>query len=240
MNDSRCTGPAPAPRSGGGETRRRIAGMAPRLGMILLALGCGGDENGTGPTPEPTTAAQFTQRGWTRFEAGDLAGASSDFGEAIDLDAGYAPAYVGQGWTRLSRANTSVSMQNAVSSFDDAIALGSGGAEVRAGRAAANLGAGGTFLAAAVADARAAWQTSSGFVFSHRTSFDVKDLHLIEAFAQAGQADFEAALAAADAVTASGIQPGDGGTWVVSGVTYVSFEGAVLAHLHRLSQEHAG
>ena len=60
----------------------------------------------------------------------------------------------------------------AAASFTTALGAGATGAEVRAGRAAAYLGAGGATLDDAVADAAAARQQSPSFQFAHRTSFD--------------------------------------------------------------------
>jgi hypothetical protein len=69
----------------------------------------------------PTTVPEFTDRGWQSFEGGNLTAALSDFGEAINLDASYGPAHVGQGWARLGLATTGAAMTDAVSSFDGAV-----------------------------------------------------------------------------------------------------------------------
>lgn len=208
--------------------------------VTLLAFGgCGGGGD-DGPTNPPSTAAGLTASGWTAYEAGDLAGALTDFNDAIDLDAAYGPAHVGQGWARLGLATSVPNMAAAAASFTAALGAGASGAEVRAGRAAAYLGAGGTSLASAVVDAVAARQQSPSFQFAHRATFDVRDLRLIEAFALAAQGDFTSALTAADAVVASGIVPADMSTWVVAGQPQPSFGAAVLAHLNRLSTLYAG
>lgn len=209
------------------------------LAALMSVAGCGGGGD-DGPTNPPSTAAGLTASGWTAYEAGDLPGALADFDAAVGIDATYGPAHVGQGWARLGLATSGAAMTAAATSFTAAIAAGSTGAEVRAGRAAAYLGMGGTSLATAIADAVGAREQSPSFQFTHRTSFDVRDLRLIEAFALVAQGDFTGALAAADAITASGIEPGDMNTWVVDGQPQPSFGAAVLAHLHRLSNQYAG
>ncbi len=207
--------------------------------MTALA-GCGGDDDDGDPTGPQLTAAELTARGWTSFEAGDLDAALTDFDAAIARDGTYAAAHVGQGWARLGLMATSTGMLSAATSFTTALGAGASGAEVRAGRAAAYLGAGGVMLDEAVTDAAAARQQSPSFQFSHRASFDVRDLRLIEAFALAGQDDLEGALAAADGIAASGITPGNISSWVVDGHTYLSYGAAVLAYLNKLSNQYAG
>ncbi|PID81038.1 hypothetical protein CSA17_04860 [bacterium DOLJORAL78_65_58] len=208
-----------------------------------LLVGCGGDDGDGGdplyPDP-PTTAAAYTNRGWARFESGDLEGAQSDFSHAIGLDANYGDAHAGLGWVRLSQATSPLDMQSAVAAFADAVGAGESGAHVLAGRAAANLGSGPNNLAAAVADAQAARAADPAFTFRHRTSFNLVDVRLIEAFALAGQGNLAGALTLADAIQASGITAGDAASWQVDGVVYDSYAGAVLAHLARLSAQHAG
>ena len=221
-------------------TTRGITGTA--LLAVLLLAGCGGGDDPTPTTPstDPTTAVGYANRGWDRFEDDNYSGALSDFNDAIDLDATMGEAYAGQGWARLAQAASPISMQTAAGSFANAIGNGENDAYVLAGRAAANLGSGTAFLDAAVTDAQAAVAADGVFVFSHRTSFKVVDLRLIEAFGKAAQGNFSGALTAADIVLDSGIDEGSSVTWVVDGTTYDSFNGAVLAHLHKVSEQYSG
>ncbi|MBD3162833.1 MAG: hypothetical protein GF346_10575 [Candidatus Eisenbacteria bacterium] len=218
---------------------RRFVTLGLWLGAFLLVAGCGGD-NGNGPTPPTQTAEELTESGWEKFEQGNLTGARDDFDAAIDQEAAYGPAYVGQGWSRTGLAASPSAHRAAVASFDGAIERNETGAEVRAGRAAAHLGADGQNLSSAIADAQAARQAAPQFIFEHRESFTVEDLHLIEAFALAGQGNWTGALAAADEAVDSGIEQGDSGTWVVDGTTYTTFESAVLAFLQKVSVDLAG
>lgn len=228
-----------------GRLRRPAIGTSALLAALLSALvivGCGGGGGDSTPvTPtDPTTATGFTSRGWERFEAANFSGALSDFNDAIDLDATHGPAHAGQGWARLAMATSSIAMQTAITSFGTAVANGEGGAYVVAGRAAAQLGSGGTSLDSAVTDAQAALAADASFVFSHRTSFNAADLRLIEAFAKAAQGNFSGALVAADLVLDSGIGADNSATWQVDGTSYGTFVGAVLAHLHKLSGQYSG
>lgn len=214
---------------------QKIMGAA--LALIALA-GCS-DRERLQPT-DPTDAPGFLQRGWSSFTGGNLTGALSDFDQAIALDPDLGDAYVGQGWARLGLATDGAAMLAAVSSFDQANAHGETGPDVDAGRAAARLGAGGSNLGAADTAAQAALAQNANFVFEHKTSFDRRDLFLIEAFARAGQGNLPSALTAAEQVRDSGIEQSTPGTWVVGGATFPTFEAAVLAFLHQLSEELAG
>jgi len=204
--------------------------------VLLLASGCVERERVF--RTDPTDAAGFTDRGWTSFTAGDLTAAHADFVAALVEDPTYAEAHLGQGWTLLGLALSTSAMTVAGSSFDSAVSNGLDNADLRAGRAAALLGSGES--AAAIADAVSARTTAPNFVFSHRSSFGLADLFLIESFAAAAEGDLEGALAAADRISDSGIDAQNSSSWVVDGTGYSSFEGATLAFLHKMSEEHAG
>ncbi len=210
------------------------------LSMTAVLSGCGGGGGSNLVTPPGPTATELTARGWTSFESGNLVDALADFNSAIQTDAGYGPAYVGQGWCRLEQATTETSLNQAISSFDAAVARQQTGAEVELGIAAARFGLGGANLPAAVTAARAARQADANFVFAHRPTLTAADTRLIEAFALAGQADVTAALAAADSVQASGIRQAEPATWAVDGTSYATYQAAVLAFLQKISNAFAG
>lgn len=208
--------------------------------MTMVLFGCGGDDGSSKPSV-PATAAEYTERGWGRFTAGDLDGALSDFDSALGLDGNYGPAYRGQGWARLSLAASNTSMQLASASFDSAMSHHQTQADCLGGRAAAYLGMGGaTAYMLAATNAGAALLASPDFTFEHRNSFDATDLKLIIAFAYGARGFYVDAISAANEISDSGIQEGDSETWVVGGNRYDSFVGAVLAYLQKLSDEHAG
>ncbi len=210
------------------------------LALTTILAACSGSEDTPAAPSNPTTEGEFTTRGWTRFEGNDFSSALADFNDALLLDSDSGQAHAGLGWTRLQLATSAVALQTAKSSFDQAITAGETGAYVLAGRSAVNLGLGGASLTAAMADAEAAAETDASFVFAHRASFNIADLHLIVAFSEAAQGNLTAALTAGNAVTESGISAADSGSWSVGGVVFTSFDSAVLAFLQQLSNTHAG
>lgn len=221
--------------------RRRLSRLALLCGALVLfsALGACGKREKVTPPDDNLTPIERVSRGWQSFSAGNFDSAVSDFSAAVNDSAGYADAHLGLGWARLSRATGAQEISNAISSFDAAVNLGLN-ADAKSGRAAARLAQGGTSLASAISDASAALLASPNFAFAHRAGFDAKDLHLIAAFAQAGQQQYAAALSEANAVQASGIQSGNPSTWTVDGVTLPSFPTAVLAYLNKLSNQLSG
>lgn len=219
-----------------------------RTWISILAVGavawaafasCGKRDRVSPPTDD-LTPIQLVDRGWDKFESGDLDGALVDFTQAAADSATYADAHLGLGWTRLGRALSSNDMAAAAAELTTAENLGAPSADVKAGRACASLGQGSQGFASAIADAQAARAASPSFVFSHRGSFDVIDLRLVEAKALAGQASYANALTVANQISPSGIQEGSPSTYLVDGVTLPSFATAVLAYLQKLSNQHAG
>ncbi len=206
---------------------------------FLVLGGCGGGEGGGPVEPQPLdTPEAYVGRGWERFEGGDSSGAQADFQAALDLDENHGPALAGYGWAMLVAAPSDISMQSALDSFDAALARGETASYVTAGRAAARLALG--QWSGASGDGAAVLQGEPGFIFQHRTSFTGVDLLLVMAFAQAASGDVEQALATANTIQQSGIDPGQSATWTVGGIAYPSYAGAVLAHLALLSENHAG
>ena len=204
---------------------------------LAVVWGCGGGGGPAAPIVLDTPEA-YTARGWERFEAGNFSDALADFDAALGLAAQHGPALTGRAWVLLVQATSQARMQEALAVFAAAIAAGEDGGDALAGKACARLGAGDR--PAAASDAAAALAAAPGFVFAHRTSFNSTDLLLIVAVAKATDGDFAGALAAADLIAASGIDAGTSATWVVGGVTYPTFAGAVLARLQTLSDAHAG
>jgi len=187
-----------------------------------------------------TDPAVLTSQGWESFEARDLARARRKFDAAIAADPAYGPARTGRGWVLLETATTEAEHLATIAAFDEALVRGETGADARGGRAAALLAAGGAHLAGAAVEAREAWLGAPAFLFEHRPSFDARDLHLLEAFAEAGRGRLAEALAAADAVEPASIREDDPRTWIVDGVRYPTWASTVLAHLADVSDRYAG
>ena len=223
-----------------GSSHRTIRLSGGGLLLALLALiGCGGDDgSGTGSTEK--SAAELTAEGWTHFTQAEYGDARLKFSEAIGKDSQYGPAYAGQGWGRMVEAVSGEDLDAALGSFNSAVALDEDSAYVYAGRAAARLAVGGVDVADAATDAQTARERDPDFVFTHRPSFDIHDLHLIESFARVAQGEYAAALALGDSVAASGIDPANHASWSVDGKNYASFAKAVLAYLEKLSELESG
>ncbi len=227
-----------------GHRVRGTRGFAfPLLAVALVVgsflAGCGERERVT--SSEPTDAPGFVDRGWSSFSGGDFEDALADFTQAIGLDPNLGEAYVGQGWSRLKGTPSSTNLTNAILSFQDAQSRGENGAEVRGGIAAAQLGLGASAnLNLAISEAQAARTADAAFQFEHFTSFDIKDLWLIEVFARAAQGNLTSAVQLGNNVDPTTLDSGNPSTWVVDGTTFSTFEGAALAYLHGLSEDHSG
>ena len=213
------------------------------IGLLSLVglFGCSSGDDDTPVIPDtPDTAAEFSARAWGFFESELYNDALADFGSALDLDSGYGEAMAGRGWCQLLLATSVFGVNSSIVNFDLAQAAGENENYVMAGLAAAQLGAGGDYLASAITNAGLVLSADPAFVFEHQISFDTKDLLLIRAFAHAVPGDFQLALDQADVIDDSGIDENMPSTWVVGGTTYTSFAAAVLAHLHQLSEQYSG
>jgi tetratricopeptide (TPR) repeat protein len=143
---------------------------------LLMGFGCGGGDGGGGPTD---TAESLTAEGWELFEQGQYEAAKDKFNDALGLDATYADAHNGLGW---SNAKLDL-LADALDGFADAISHGLTSAEVYAGQAPVYLDytAQANHYASAVSSANTALGKERRFAFSHDTSFDWKDLMVIMA-----------------------------------------------------------
>jgi len=88
-------------------------------------------------------------------------------------------------------------------------------------------------LAEAAAGAAAALAQAPDFRFEHRESFDAAALRGIRAQAEAARGAWSAALTALLPESTGGLEPADSQTWIVGGVRYPTFAGAVLAWLQQ-------
>jgi tetratricopeptide (TPR) repeat protein len=221
--------------NGGHHTRHWSERVA--LVVVLLVSACGEERETviTPPPPEPT-AEELVAAGWAEFERDDLGEAFAHFAEAIEKEPGWAPPYVGAGWSGFELATDEEQLLAALDYLDRAIEREPLDTEAHAGRAAVLLALCPDSLAASVVAAGTVREMSPDFVFSHRPSFDHKDLILVEAFAQAAQGKLAEALAAADEVEQSGIREDESETWLVDGAWQRSFADAVLARLRELSK----
>ena len=144
------------------------------LCSFVLVLGCGGD--GGGPTD---TAGSLTAAGWTLFEQGKYELAIDKFERALGLDADYADAFNGLGWSHAKLDSLANSLEN----FGMCVTNDPGLTEGYAGCAPVyrDYDTEPARFDSAVASASTALTQESSFEFSHDEDFDWRDLRLIMA-----------------------------------------------------------
>jgi tetratricopeptide (TPR) repeat protein len=197
------------------------------LGLLLFA--CGGKK---GTTPEKT-AQQLTAEAWSLFESADYDGAKAGFEEALSKDANYADAYNGRGWSY-----GFLDMKDeALVDFQSAINKGLDKPDAHVGLAGLYLGK--EEFQSAATHAWAALSMDSDYSFSHKSSINYLDLHLILAQAYYGLGDdyLDSAQVQVDYLNpANHLDPTDPNTWKVSGQTYATYPEALLKEIQRLEQ----
>jgi tetratricopeptide (TPR) repeat protein len=154
------------------------------VGLVLLALGCGGDGGG-GPSD---TASSLTAAGWALFEKGEYGGAIGKFDQALDLDATYADAYNGLGWSNAKLD----SLKESLAAFGECITFNQTLADAYAGCAAVyrDYETEPAHFDSAVASAYEALTLQAAYSFGHDAAFDWHDLRIIMAQSYYGLSDF--------------------------------------------------
>jgi tetratricopeptide (TPR) repeat protein len=195
----------------------------------LLLVGCGGKKS----TKPEKTAQQLTAEAWTLFESADYSGAKSGFEQALSKDANYADAYNGRGWS-----NGFLNLKDeALSDFQSAIAKGLDKPDAHVGLAGLYLGK--EEFQNATTHAWAALSMDSDYSFSHKSSINYLDLHLIlgQAYYGLGGDYLDSAQVQVDLLNpANHLDPTDPNTWKVSGQTYATYPEALLKEIQRLEQ----
>jgi len=178
------------------------------LGLIfVLALGPGCGSGGD--TAPAESASSRTIEGWTLFEAGDYEGAIEKFDRAIALDATYAEAYGGLGWSYARLDSLSTSLDN----FGKAIA-GSGTSAVLTDSYAGSspvyrdLDTRPSHFDSAAVYASSALSLGGRYVFEHDSDFDWHDLNLIMAQSYFALNDYTSANARVDSLGGNVQNPG--------------------------------
>ncbi|MDH3215763.1 MAG: hypothetical protein OEN01_05655 [Candidatus Krumholzibacteria bacterium] len=139
-----------------------------------LLVGCGDD--GTGPPPPPPPPPpSLVEQGWEAFENGDFFVAANKFQQAITDDPANAEARDGFGWSSLKLGN----LQDAQTSFDEALVNGFAGADPHVGRAIVLRDISPPDFTAAIDAAGAALAIDSVYQFAHDTELDWRDVRLV-------------------------------------------------------------
>ena len=161
---------------------------------LLMAFGCGGDGGG-GPSD---TAASLTAAGWALFEQGEYEAAIVKFNQALGLNATYSDAYNGLGWSKAKLD----SLGSSLGSFGQCLLLDGGLSDAYAGCAPVyrDYEAEPAHFDSAIASASEALTLDARYAFSHDTSFDWYDLHLIMAQSHFGLGQYDLANAEVDSL----------------------------------------
>jgi tetratricopeptide (TPR) repeat protein len=154
------------------------------LACLLTAFGCGGDGGG-GPSD---TAASLTAAGWALFETGEYEAAITKFNQALGLDATYSDAYNGLGWSNAKLDSLGTALNN----FGECLIFNNTLADAYAGCAPVyrDYETEPAHFDSAIAAASEALTLEDEYSFSHDTSFDWRDLHLIIAQSHYGLGEF--------------------------------------------------
>ncbi len=212
--------------------RKGVTIVAPAL--LLLAVGCSSEENGTGPGT--TTAAEDLAAGWSAFEAGNYTTARTNFQSAINKNDTLADAYSGLGWSQAMLGNLSL----AATAFEDGLTEDSGLIDAAAGLAFVYRDHPSPVpdLDQAIAHAQAVITANASWLFAHMTSVDVDDLRVVmaQSYFRKGEASFSNAQAQVDLLDPSnGLDPGNSATWIVGGTTYNAYAEALLMKIEELA-----
>jgi len=170
------------------------------LCCVSVIVGCGGGGGG-GPTD---TAASLTEDGWDLYEAGNYEGAVVKFFRATQLDANYADAYNGLGWSY----GKMDSLQQAADGFVLCIGKGMTTADPYAGRAPVYRDLDPPQFSNAINSATTALTKDSDYEFEHNEDFDWRDLCLIKAQCHFALKEYSQAKGLVDALGGHYIDPG--------------------------------
>ena len=185
------------------------------VACLLIAFGCGGDGGG-GPSD---TAASLTAAGWALFEQGEYEAAIEKFDAALNLDATYADAYNGLGWSNAKLDDLTESLL----SFGMCILNDNTMADPYAGctpvyrdyefPAAALAEDTTAHFDSALAFAQEALSRDADYEFSHDETFNWEDIHLIMAQSYFGKGEFLSAKAEVELLGYEGTLDPESTTW---------------------------
>ena len=193
------------------------------LALVCSLAGCG-----NGEPPPPTLPSLHP--GWVAFEAEDHVGAMDEFRFTLSIDPSNADAHLGLGWSLLFLDSLSVA------EGELAIAHSSGldrPEDAFCGLAVARLGME-EFLSTIQA-ADSVLSLDPAYVFTHRSTIDFLDVHLVRAEACIHEGDLISAQESMDVIDPSNIlDPAEPSTWIVDGRSYSIYEEALIAELERV------
>ncbi len=155
------------------------------VGTLLFCLSC--EDKGV----EKITAGELIQKGWLKFEAGNFAGARSEFTAALSISTSAGDSsetLLGLGWAELRQSQAGL----AEKSFVEYLGFNSGSDDGSAGVALAYLAQ--AKFQSAIDAANAVLSSNSSWSFGHDPSIDHLDLRLLLAQSYYELADFDKSL----------------------------------------------
>ena len=201
------------------------------------------DDSGNESEPSLTVDGRFTSSdyetglGWSEFETGAYNDALPYFNAAVELDANHADAYSGIGWSQAMLG----SLSESATAFQTAGTYGLTTQDANAGLAVVYRDL--PSLTNAISRASSVITNEPSYVFSHCTSIDYQDMHLVMAQChfRLGEANFPDAQAQVDILDPdNGLDPDTPGTWVVDGQAYQTYAEALLMEIESLEASIGG
>jgi outer membrane protein assembly factor BamD (BamD/ComL family) len=156
-------------------------------GTLLFCLSC--EKKGV----KEITPSELIQQGWLKFEAGNFAGAGSDFSAALSIATikiDSSGAFLGLGWAQL-RQNQGGLAENSLVKY---LSLAPGDSDGRAGLAFAYSTPPQNKFREAIDTANVVLSSNPSWTFSHDASINSADLHLILAQCYYNIANFDSSL----------------------------------------------
>jgi len=157
------------------------------MGTLLFYFSC--EKKGV----EKVTARKLINQGWGKFEAGDFAGAGSDFSAALSIATikdDSSDAFLGLGWAQL-RQNQGGLAENSLVKY---LSLAPGDSDGRAGLAFAYSTPPQNKFREAIDTANVVLSSNPSWTFSHDASINSADLHLLLAQCYYNIAIFDSSL----------------------------------------------
>ncbi len=177
----------------------------------------------------------YTMIGWRHFSDGDYANALTAFETAMQGNATYGEAFVGRGWCYIRLEN----LASALTDFDTGLGFDNTILVGYAGRALTHLAQ--QSYSEAIADARVVIDADSVYQFSYDTNIDHILVRLVLVQAYYATQDYESAQAQCNKIDPNnGLDPVLPGSWVVNGVTYGSYNEALLGLIQYLVLQQGG
>ncbi len=177
------------------------------------------------------TSVDFVARGWELFEAKNYQQALASFQQAISTGYKLPEAHLGAGWSNLMLENIS----NAITSCNNALSQGwRRPQDAYCALCIAYLATLGTATEAqnAASYADSVLSIDPRYTFSHLTTINYLDVHLVRAEAYLYLGDYAKVQQSLDVLhPPNGLNPADPATWVVNGRRYNTYLEALIAEI---------